>query len=528
MEWTRWHMADTYVRPQFPMPLKMSVNLRAMVFVAFACICLVITDVWETLRARAVQLHEAEVSSFNLARATAGEADDVIKQADTILVGLVERVQFEEVNDASIARLHRLLCLRTRELKSLNGLFVYDEKGRWLASSQASISTQFNNSDREYFVFHRTHADKGPHIGTPVKSRSNGEWIIPVSRRIDKSDGSFGGVALATLRLDFFSKFYDNFDIGSSGAIQLALESGAILLRRPFGDNFVGKDLHGSQLFQIYSNAARKSGTVTLKSSQDGVVRIMSFQRLERYPLFVAASLSKDETLANWWRDVTVHSLGGIALITVLAVSGWRLTVQLRLRAVAEAEVVRSQRALQEANETLQRLAMQDGLTGLANRRQFDVSFQNETKRAARSGGPLALVMLDVDFFKQFNDNYGHAAGDECLRAIARAVREAAPTRPGDLVARYGGEEIAILMPGTDLAGATAVAERVRKAVCALRIGHSSNPVGVVTISAGVESGIPREGEDPLALLTAADKSLYAAKACGRNRVSCYRESPTG
>ncbi|MEZ2354320.1 diguanylate cyclase [Caballeronia sp. RCC_10] len=506
-----------------PVVKTIPVSFRAVAFVVFTCICLVGTDVWQSLKARKVQLREAEVATSNLARAAAQQAGDVIKESDTALLGLVERVENDADRKVSIERLHRLMKMRVNELPQLNGLFVYSEDGSWVVTSLPGIPANANNADREYFKFHRTHTDRGPHIGLPVRSRSTGMWIIPVSRRINKADGSFGGVALATVSIDFFKQFYDSLEIGEAGAILLALDSGTMMLRRPFNDSFVGKDMNSSPLYQAYGSDGG-TGTVMLRSSQDGVVRIVTYRRVHGYPLFVAAALSKDEMLAGWWRDAMVHSSGVALLVFAVALCGWRLTRQIHLRSIAEARLIATRTELEQANETLERIAMQDGLTGLANRRHFDLTLKSEFGRAARYGGKLSLIMLDVDFFKQYNDTYGHRAGDDCLRAIADAIRNSAPSRPGDLVARYGGEEMAVILPGSDIAGAMAIAEKIRYAVQALRIPHTANAAGVVTISAGVESVAVHQGMEPAELIEAADRSLYAAKACGRNRVSWYRE----
>jgi diguanylate cyclase (GGDEF)-like protein len=136
-----------------------------------------------------------------------------------------------------------------------------------------------------------------------------------------------------------------------------------------------------------------------------------------------------------------------------------------------------------------------------------------------RTENPLALVMIDVDCFKQYNDIYGHPAGDECLRRISEVIK-ASKNRPGDLATRYGGEELAVLLPDTNLAGAIAVAEKIRVAIYNLHIEYPQGPAGVVTISAGVDAFVPvRDGNIPFELVQAADKALYAAKSSGRNRV---------
>jgi diguanylate cyclase (GGDEF)-like protein len=174
-------------------------------------------------------------------------------------------------------------------------------------------------------------------------------------------------------------------------------------------------------------------------------------------------------------------------------------------------------RELRTANRNLEALASIDSLSGLANRRSFDARFEAEWQRAATLGRPISLVMIDVDHFKLFNDNYGHLEGDECLRAIGQTLAAAA-SHKADFAARYGGEEFVLLLPDTGLAAAFDIAERLRAAVAALAVEHDHAPCGHVTISIGVASLTPT-GEGRQALIEAADAGLYAAKRNGRNRV---------
>jgi diguanylate cyclase (GGDEF)-like protein len=172
---------------------------------------------------------------------------------------------------------------------------------------------------------------------------------------------------------------------------------------------------------------------------------------------------------------------------------------------------------LNAANRELQRLSTTDGLTGIPNRRMFDELSIREWRRCERMKKPLALVMLDVDNFKMFNDEYGHQAGDECLRAVAGQVARAAP-RAADLAARYGGEEFALVLGETDADGARWVAENVRQRVGELNILHAT-PKRHVTLSCGVVSVIPASGLSFETLLRSADRALYQAKSGGRDRV---------
>ncbi|AKU12052.1 response regulator receiver modulated diguanylate cyclase [Azoarcus sp. CIB] len=184
------------------------------------------------------------------------------------------------------------------------------------------------------------------------------------------------------------------------------------------------------------------------------------------------------------------------------------------------ASLVALTRKLDEANRELTRLSAFDGLTGIANRRTFDVTLSREWRRSARSGAPISLMVVDVDCFKQFNDAYGHQVGDECLKAVARALA-GNTRRPIDLVARYGGEEFAVVLPDTDAQGAAIVAESMRRAVEALAITHRhSTAARVVTVSVGIAVTKPERSDDGgfATLLARADEALYRAKRDGRNR----------
>ena len=185
---------------------------------------------------------------------------------------------------------------------------------------------------------------------------------------------------------------------------------------------------------------------------------------------------------------------------------------------VVEARI-RNQIRLKRRIDLLERHANQDSLTDVANRRCFDLMLDAEWRRALRDGQPLALVMIDVDCFKQFNDLYGHREGDHCLRQVARALSRTL-TRPGDLLARYGGEEFAAILPGTDLEGACLIGERLRQAVMDLKIPQR-RPDGAdhVSISVGCASAHPSASLGCYSLLQTADDKLYQAKHSGRNCV---------
>lgn len=196
-----------------------------------------------------------------------------------------------------------------------------------------------------------------------------------------------------------------------------------------------------------------------------------------------------------------------------------KLRQEICIRQEIEQELRKSQDALEQANLQLENLATTDSLTQIANRRQFDRCLEEEWFRLKREKLPLSLVFCDVDYFKQYNDSYGHLAGDRCLKVIARAI-DFQVRRQGDLLARYGGEEFAVILPNTDCLGAIQVAESMRAIVQQMQITHArSRASNFVTISLGVSSIVPTEALSAQHLIATADTALYQAKEKGRNRV---------
>ena len=233
----------------------------------------------------------------------------------------------------------------------------------------------------------------------------------------------------------------------------------------------------------------------------------------------------------RWRHIMLVLRLGALGLLLWVGGAYSRrlqqeLDEQVRLRGEItqanqglEAKVAERTAELQAANQQLEVLSNTDGLTGLSNRHRFDQVWAQEWQRAVGQGLPLAVVMIDVDHFKLYNDQFGHPAGDECLRRVA-AVLAHSVRRAGELAARYGGEEFVVVLPGLDANGALQEAERIRTEVSALGIPHTGSSAGaVVTVSLGVASRVPQREEGLYLLLQEADDALYQAKHGGRNRV---------
>jgi len=202
--------------------------------------------------------------------------------------------------------------------------------------------------------------------------------------------------------------------------------------------------------------------------------------------------------------------------------SALRLKQAIDQRKTHEKELMETTERLRFTNARLETLSTTDDLTGVYNRRFFDTSLAKEYRHAKRQRSRLALIMVDIDQFKNFNDQYGHQMGDKCLRAVAQELG-AAINRSHDLVARYGGEEFAIILPGTTEDGAKALAEILRRRVAGLAVSRDSNPEWLsVTISVGVSSKIPGDDSVPEELVCEADQALYQSKSQGRNRVTVF------
>lgn len=201
------------------------------------------------------------------------------------------------------------------------------------------------------------------------------------------------------------------------------------------------------------------------------------------------------------------------------------LKYEIKRRKALERNLNDMARQLEHTNNMLQLISSQDGLTGIANRRYFDHFLSNEWRRAMRNGSTVSLLMIDIDFFKAYNDIYGHLQGDECLKKIALEIQKTLK-RSGDIAARYGGEEFAVVLPGTDLKGALLIAKLINENVIALDIKHKGSTImDCVTISIGVASEIPNKEESYEDLIKKADLALYKAKNKGRNKIVCWDET---
>lgn len=254
--------------------------------------------------------------------------------------------------------------------------------------------------------------------------------------------------------------------------------------------------------------------------------KLKADERLKDIPIVMVSALNEIEQLQAAFSagavDFIPKPVKKIELLARVS-SVLRLKYEMDHRKSREKDLEALTRKLADTNKVLERLSVTDSLTGIANRRYFDVAIDHELLRSTRGKSPLSLIFIDIDFFKGYNDTYGHVSGDECLSKVANALKTALK-RPADLVARYGGEEFAVLLPETEIKGAVVLAESMRQQVAELDIPHmNSSAASHVTISLGVAYTLSGNNSSA-SLIEMADKALYKAKEYGRNRVETMEE----
>jgi len=487
------------------------ISLRNLFTLFALAVCAVMIGIFvlDAAHGRALAIAGARSDAQDRAESLARQAADTFEAVDGVLLTLAQSVENDGTGPAQRHRLRESMAALLLTMPRLHGLLVIDGRGRFVVSNtSAAERPDLHFAQQPYFAYHRLHASSTIHISAPVRSQTENTWVVEATRRIERADGVFAGVAVAQIALDYFVHGYAAVEIGASGTISLMNDDGTILARRPrayIGEKLLKAGVYGDPYrYQL-------SGSYIRASALDGVRRLFAFRRLDRYPLLVTVSEAENEYLADWRSDVWAN---GLVLAVVIAIFGGLatgLTAQINHRRRAE--------------ETLARLAIVDWLTGLANRRQFDLILEREWLRAVRERTPLALLMIDVDNFKAYNDRYGHPQGDEVLATVARTIA-ANVVRPADLTARYGGEEFAVILPATDAASALLVAERIRGAIVALGVPHEAASGQYASVSIGAASIVPPYGSNPGALIKAADSALYAAKRAGRNCTCAAPEPP--
>jgi diguanylate cyclase (GGDEF)-like protein len=437
----------------------------------------------------------------NLVATIASDISRNIELYDLSLQAVVDGLKLREINDIGPELRRLVLFDRAATAKGLGAILVLNRVGDVIIDSRVTEPEAINHSQRDFFQIHQLRADVGLYISRPWIAK-NGEYLISLSRRISSSDGSFGGVVAGNMRLSYFHDLFRKVKLGTDDAINLMRTDGTVLMRAPFEISSIGVDLGKSTVFRQFPHS--QAGWYETTSILDGVKRLFVFQQVGEYPLLLINGLSLQTVYAGWRQDAWLLGSLILALCTLNIALVVFLSHQLRRRG--------------EAENGLAVMATTDALTGLCNRRGFDQVIEREWQRSKRAQSPMALLMIDVDWFKAYNDEHGHQAGDQALKAIAECIGDAA-RRPTDLSARYGGEEFAVLLPGESTEGAIKIADRIQANVLSLRASQQKRPIVTPTVSVGVASMVPNAGLNPGDLIRTADAALYGAKRLGRNRI---------
>jgi len=331
---------------------KLSVTAGAICFFILVCLSLFGLSGWQIWTAHEQQMRESTMSSGDLTRSLAQHADSSIKGADTVLIGLVWNLEREAWSTAYLGRLRGYLRQETAGLPQLFGIFVIDRHGENLIDSLEQKHVRPNVAEREYFNYHRTHADRSSHIGAIVRSKISGKWILPISRRLNHADGSFAGVVVASIDLDYFQNFYDSYNLGGKGVILLLHRDSTVLVRRPALPAVVGTRIAQSQLFQTYLPQS-PAGVYTHATVLDHIEKLTSYRLLEHYPLVVVVGLPVSEILADWRSGSILLVSAVTALALLLAALGLLLLRALKRSFQAEGALLDSERRIRIISDNL-------------------------------------------------------------------------------------------------------------------------------------------------------------------------------
>ncbi|MGN1290420.1 MAG: diguanylate cyclase, partial [Bradyrhizobium sp.] len=378
----------------------------------------------------------------NLASGIEADISRNIELYDLSLRAVASNLEMPEIRNVSKELRQLILFDHAATAKHFGAIQVFDSKGD-LTIDAASLDPQpENRSDEEYFTVQRDHPDTGLYISRPMLHR--GAYAIVLSRRIVGEGGRFLGVVVGSIRFSYFHDLFGRLNLVPGDTITVLRNDRTIIMRTPFDLDVIGKNLADQMDWK--SENLKIGGAFSGRGPVDDTARLY-VRRSGSGPLYVVVGKPL-EVVFNLWRTEAIR---------IGAIMGFLVLFVLSATLVLAREIVRRG----DAEDKLEELATTDALTGLKNRRKFDAEIDREWRRASRYGQPVALLMIDADHFKAYNDTYGHQAGDQVLVGIAICISDAV-RRAGDCPARFGGEEFAVLLPNMTTIEAFNLAETIR------------------------------------------------------------------
>ncbi|QHO72276.1 GGDEF domain-containing protein [Bradyrhizobium sp. CCBAU 051011] len=474
-------------RRRWRLSTKLLIASSIATVIGFSAIC---TSVMLDMRRGEEEL--ARQTLENLAAGIDADISRNIELYDLSLRAVASNLVMPEINGVTKEIQHLILFDHAATAKHFGVIQAFDAQGNLTHDAASLDPAPENRSDEDYFQVHRANPDIGLYMSRPMLRRS--AYSVVLSRRINDSDGGFMGVVVGSIRFSYFHELFGRLTLNPGDTITVLRRDRTIIMRTPFDIEVIGKNLAERPSWR--ADNLKQGAAYAGVGPVDPTPRL--YVRSGSTSLFFVVVGKPLSTILNLWHREVIR-IGAIMLVLILFVVGTALFLAREIGRRAEAE------------DKLEELATTDALTGLKNRRKFDIEIDAEWRRASRNQTPVAVLMIDADHFKAYNDTFGHQAGDQVLVGIAICISDSV-RRAGDCPARYGGEEFAVLLPGLSVIEAFTVAETIRAKV----VQWSEDPV--TTVSIGVASVTPTAAIDWTNLIEAADKALYAAKANGRNQ----------
>lgn len=479
---------DTTARRPWRISAKLLIISSVVTVIGFSAVCVnVMLDMRHGEEALARQTLE------NLATSIDADISRNIDIYDLSLKAVASNVLLPEINTVSKPIRQLILFDHSTTARHFGAIQVFDAGGNLTIDASTLDPVPENRGSEEYFTVHRDDPNAGLFISRPMLFR--GAYSIVLSRRLSDTDGGFMGVVAGSIRFTYFHELFERLSLDPEDTITVLKRDRTIMMRRPFDLDIIGRNLNDSHAWK--ADSLRVGGSFAGQGPVDPIARLYA-RSGDTGPLFVVAGKPLSTVFALWQKEAI--RIGAVVLMLSLFVLGSAIVLAREISRRADAE------------SKLEEMATTDALTGLRNRRRFDQVIDIEWRRAMRLKTQVALLMIDADHFKSYNDTFGHQAGDQVLVGIAICISDSVG-RAGDCAARYGGEEFAVLLPNTSAADAFKIAETIRAKV----LGWSDGGAGS-TVSCGIASLAPTAGMDWAILVAAADKALYAAKAGGRNQ----------
>jgi diguanylate cyclase (GGDEF)-like protein len=483
---SRWR--DVTARRPWRLSAKLLIISSVVTVIGFSAICVnVMLDMRRGEEALARQTLE------NLATTIESDVSRNIEIYDLALKAVASNMLLPEIATVSKPIRHLILFDHSTTARHFGAIQVFDADGRLTIDASTLDPVAESRGDEDYFKVHRDNPGTGLFISRPMLFR--GAYAIVMSRRISDTDGGFLGVVAGSIRFSYFHELFERLSLDPDDTITVLKRDRTVMMRRPFDLDVIGRNLADRPVWKAEN--LKVGSAFAGQGPIDGTPRLY-VRSSGTSPLFVVAGKPLSAVFELWQREA--YRIGAVVLALSLFMLASTLVLAREIGRRAEAE------------RKLEEMATTDALTGLKNRRKFDQVIDVEWRRAMRQQTPIALLMIDADHFKAYNDTFGHQAGDQVLVGIAICISDSV-SRAGDCAARYGGEEFAVLLPGTSVTDALHVAEKIRAKVQGWSDDHTSS-----TVSCGIASLVPTAGMDWPLLVAAADKALYAAKAGGRNQ----------